>query len=128
MTAAAVAPAPDRLRRPADVVATLRRGRHRAGALLAVHARRRGADDGSVDGPARLTVVASRKVGGAVVRNRAKRLLREAARRVDWHDGVDVALVARPGCGTAQLDGVTAELTALAGALGVAEARAGGRA
>lgn len=30
-----------------------------------------------------------------MVRNRAKRLLREAARRIAWHDGLDLVLVAR---------------------------------
>jgi ribonuclease P protein component len=48
----------------------------------------------------RLVVVASRKVGGAVRRNRAKRLLREAHRRLrplgDFK-GMDLALIARPG-------------------------------
>lgn len=46
----------------------------------------------------RLAVVASRKVGSAVRRNRAKRLLREAARRVAWRGGDDVVLVARRAC------------------------------
>lgn len=43
----------------------------------------------------RVAVVASRQVGTAVARNRAKRLLREAAGRVAWRDGLDVVLVAR---------------------------------
>lgn len=114
MTAgAAVAPA--RLRRSADVVLTLRRGRHRAGALLAVHARRREPPTG----PARLTVVASRRVGGAVQRNRAKRLLRAAAQGRPWQDGVDLVLVARPGCAASDLHAVRDELVVHARALGV---------
>ena len=48
-------------------------------------------------GPLRLGVVASRRVGGAVTRNRAKRLLREVFRRRRPHQEVsaDVVLVAR---------------------------------
>jgi ribonuclease P protein component len=50
-------------------------------------------------GPARLGVVASRKVGPAVVRNRGKRLVREAFRRNQdiFPKGLDVVIVVRPG-------------------------------
>lgn len=65
-------------------------------------------------------MVASRKVGSAVRRNRAKRLLREAARRTPWLGGVDAVLVARPGCATSSEPTVRAEVLELAGALGVA--------
>lgn len=46
--------------------------------------------------PPRIGVTASRKVGSAVVRNRAKRLLKEAGRRVvpQIPQGMDVVLVA----------------------------------
>ncbi|HEY3317688.1 MAG TPA: ribonuclease P protein component [Coriobacteriia bacterium] len=45
----------------------------------------------------RVVFIAGKKLGGAVVRNRAKRLLREAVRRVGgpWK-ARDVALLARP--------------------------------
>jgi ribonuclease P protein component len=46
-----------------------------------------------------LSVVASRKVGGAVERNRAKRILRAAWREIgpETGDANDVVLVAREG-------------------------------
>jgi ribonuclease P protein component len=62
----------------------------------------------------RLTVVASRRVGGAVQRNRAKRLLREAARTLAWRPGLDVVLVARADCAGSDLTTVATELTRLA--------------
>jgi len=83
----------------------LRRGRRRAGDLVVVHVRRR--DD---DGPARLTAVASRRVGGAVQRNRAKRILRAAAAAVAMAPGVDVALVARRATPSASAVAVAEEL------------------
>jgi ribonuclease P protein component len=48
----------------------------------------------------RVGFTATRKIGGAVVRNRAKRRLREAARRLlpeYGHPGVDYVFVARSG-------------------------------
>ena len=53
---------------------------------------------GRDDSPGRLVFIAGRKVGNAVVRNRCKRVTREAVRRAGgpWA-GRDVAFVARPG-------------------------------
>ncbi|WP_438019624.1 ribonuclease P protein component [Sorangium sp. So ce315] len=63
-------------------------------------------------GSSRLGLVASRKVGGAVARNRAKRLLREAFRRFPelFPDHVDIVVILRTGAGSLGLEDVLAEL------------------
>lgn len=50
----------------------------------------------SLPGSTAFTAVATRRLGGAVVRNRAKRLIREAARTIGWTDGLAIVIVARP--------------------------------
>lgn len=64
-------------------------------------------------GPPRLGVVASRKVGPAVARNRAKRLVREAFRlhQEALPRGLDLVVVVRPGTHELTLADVAAELT-----------------
>jgi ribonuclease P protein component len=66
----------------------------------------------------RIGVVASRRVGGAVKRNRAKRLLREAARAVGslWPEDRWVVLVAKGSIVTRSVEEVRADIAhALAG-------------
>jgi len=61
-------------------------------------------------------VVASRKVGGAVRRNRAKRLMREASRFLRGRcqvEGVHTVLVARSGCPESDGRNILTELTQL---------------
>ena len=82
-----------RLRRKGDVQRVYSEGRSWAHPLLVLVARPTGLDF------SRVGVTASRRVGGAVARNRAKRLLREAARRLypQFATGWDVMLIARTG-------------------------------
>lgn len=58
------------------------------------------------EGPSRLGVVASKKVGGAVQRNRAKRLVREVFRTSPelFPGGVDLVVIVRPGTHSLRLD------------------------
>ena len=82
-----------RLSRSADFERVYRKGRAQGNRHLVVYAFPRG----GADGP-RLGVSVSRKVGGAVQRNRVKRLLREAfrARSEGLPADHDYVVVARP--------------------------------
>lgn len=106
----------DRLSDDREIGAVLRGRRQDAGHLAVVHVRRE-----RQSGPPRIAVVASRRVGSAVSRNRAKRLLREASRHVAWQPGTDVVLVARAGCAASMMQPVRDEVEHLAQRLGVLE-------
>lgn len=99
-----------RLRRSADVSRVRREGRAWSHPLLVLVAARNGV------GLTRLGVVAGRRVGTAVARNRAKRLLREAARHLYPHltPGWDLILIARSPILTVQEPQVEAALGQLA--------------
>jgi ribonuclease P protein component len=87
----------NRLSRSADFDRVYREGRSHASRHLVVYA----FPGGEHEDGARLGVSVGRKVGGAVERNRMKRLLREAfwATAENLPDDYDFVLVARPDAG-----------------------------
>src|SRR5271167_2686475 len=91
--AGARSPRRGRLSRSADFDRVMRNGRSHAGRDLVLYVFPRGGDE-----PPRLGLSVSRKVGGAVDRNRVKRLLREAFARREQAvpAGQDLVIVARP--------------------------------
>ncbi|MEI7888865.1 MAG: ribonuclease P protein component [Actinomycetes bacterium] len=110
-----------RITRSADFDRVYRSGRSHATKLFVLHAFPRGDDE-----VARLGLSVSRKVGGAVERNKVKRLLKEAftAKLTEIKPGTDIVVVARTGasdfCDREGLEGVVKELDELliqAGAL-----------
>jgi ribonuclease P protein component len=102
-------PRPNRLRRRDEFQAAYRRGRSWAHPLLALHVlpRREGV---------RVGVTVSKKVGGAVVRNRVRRRLREAirVRLPEWRTGFDLVLVARTAAAEASFGDLAASVDELA--------------
>lgn len=81
-----------RLRSAADIRRTVSVRNVAGGDSVVIHARVRA--DG---GPGRVAVVAGRRVGSAVRRNRAKRRIREAVRRAEVPAGFDLVLSAKAG-------------------------------
>ncbi|HMO43067.1 MAG TPA: ribonuclease P protein component [Phenylobacterium sp.] len=106
----------ERLRKRPDFLAAARASSFARGAVV-VQMRRRGDDDAGV----RVGFTATRKIGGAVVRNRAKRRLRAAAQQLIPQfgaPGCDYVLIARSGAPTRPwarlLDDVKSALISLA--------------
>jgi len=91
-------------------------GRRLSGDHYMVFARRAEGPSGDSPRGARWGVTVSRKVGGAVVRNKVKRWVRESCRRMqgDLPGGVDLVVVARPSAARAGYGPTAAELANLA--------------
>jgi ribonuclease P protein component len=92
-----------RLSRSGEFERVYREGRSYASRHLVVYCFPRADRDGAP----RLGLSVGRKLGGAVERNRMKRLLREAfwARADDLDDGYDFVIVARPAVGELAREG-----------------------
>jgi ribonuclease P protein component len=91
-------PEPQRLRRRAEFVRVAAKGRKVPVHGLVLQALARGDD-----GPSRVGFTVTRKVGGAVVRNRARRRLKEAARLLLCERpvvGFDLVLIGRDATNT----------------------------
>jgi ribonuclease P protein component len=100
-----------RVRLRSEYLAIQNRGRKVGGTHLMLFARA---------GSGRMGITVSRKVGGAVVRNRVKRWIRECyrRRRPDFPAEVDFVVIARPAAGDAGHAGICRELATLARRLG----------
>ena len=112
-TAAAARPGRARLSRSADFDRVVRRGRSLASREFVLYVFPR-----EEQGPPRLGLSVSRKVGGAVERNRVKRLLREAFARESARlpPGTDAVVVARHEArALAERDGLSGVQEALGG-------------
>jgi ribonuclease P protein component len=86
---------PGRLKRRADFLRVAAKGRKAATHGLVLQALPR-----QDDGPARIGFTVTKKIGGAVVRNRARRRLKEAVRlelAADGLTGLDLVLIGREG-------------------------------
>ncbi len=102
-----------RLRSPRDFQRVRAQGRRLSGAVLLLGYAARNEADSS--GGTRIGFSVSRRVGGAVVRNRVKRRLREVIRRklARIAPGYDLVITARPGAADARMETLEQDVTVL---------------
>ncbi len=100
-----------RVRRRPEYLTIQNRGRRLSGSHLLLF---------GMPGTGRLGITVSRKVGGAVARNRVKRWVRDCFRRAraDFPGALDLVVVARPGAADAGHLAICRELKTLAARLG----------
>lgn len=105
----------ERLRRRSDFAMVFERGTYLSSDQLALRYLRR-----SDDGPIRIGFVISRRVGGAVVRNRLRRRLKAILERLSYSVGYDCVWIVRDGESreAAALPGEVRALLEKSGALG----------
>src|ERR1700710_1489540 len=114
---ALVAPAPMRLKRRAEFLRVAKAGRKAAMPGLVLQALVHEAP-----GPARLGFTVTKKVGNAVIRNRTRRRLKEAARAVLAEAplcGVDLVLIGRDATRARPFEALKDDLRRALGKLGV---------
>ena len=99
----------EHVRKRADFELIYTTGFKRSGRLMTMFKRER------ESGPARLGIAATRKMGAAVERNRAKRLVRELFRHNKPSTAVDVVIVPRREMLEASYDRIEAEFLSLLG-------------
>ena len=97
----------EHVRKRADFELIYKTGFKRSGRLMTMFTREREA------GPARLGIAATRKMGAAVERNRAKRLVRELFRHHKPAAALDVVVVPRREMLDASFDRIEAEYRSL---------------
>lgn len=113
-----------RLRRRHDFLEVQGHGeKHHVRHFLVFVARHPVGRDGRPPGllPARLGVTVTRKVGGAVIRNRIKRWVREAFRRArpQLPLGIDMVWVAKQNAATAEYAGIVDDMRQMTARLAV---------
>jgi ribonuclease P protein component len=106
-----------RLRRERDFAAVYQRGRSWSNQLLAVRTLP------ATQPRSRFGFAVGKRVGGAVVRNRVKRRLRELVRGMAPAQGWDVVIIARPDAATADFDRLRSALVSLFGRAGLLASR-----
>ena len=108
-----------RLRQPKEFRHVLNSGRRVRDGLVAVATAR----NNLPDQPSRFGFSVSRRVGGAVIRNRVKRRLRAIMQNTPTHDGLDVVVTAFPNSAKSDPQRLVASVSKLSKRLGILDDR-----